>query len=29
MGGMGWIDLTQVGDKWRVVVNAAMNIRFP
>jgi len=28
-GGMGWIDLAQVGDNWRTVVNAVMNIRFP
>jgi hypothetical protein len=27
--GMDWIDLAQDTDRWRAVVNAAMNIRFP
>jgi hypothetical protein len=28
-GGMDWIDLAQGRDKWRALVNAAMNLRFP
>jgi hypothetical protein len=28
-GGMDWIDLTQEGDRWRVLVNAVMNLRAP
>jgi hypothetical protein len=28
-GGMGWIDLAQDENKWRVVVNTAMNFRVP
>ena len=28
-GGTGWIDPTQVGNEWRAVVNAVMNIPFP
>ena len=28
-GGMDWIDLARDRDRWRAVVNAAMNIRFP
>jgi hypothetical protein len=27
MGGMDWIDLAQGRDRWRSVVNAAMNLR--
>jgi len=27
--GMDWIDLAQVRDKWRAIVNAAMNLRVP
>ena len=29
MGEMDWIDLAQVRDRWRVLVNAVMNLRFP
>jgi len=28
-GGMNWIYLTKDRDKWRAVVNAVTNIRFP
>jgi hypothetical protein len=28
-GGMDWIDLAQDRVRWRAVVNAAMNLRFP
>jgi hypothetical protein len=28
-GGMDWIDLAEVGDKWRALVNTAMNLRVP
>jgi hypothetical protein len=27
--GMDWIDLVQDRDRWRTLVSAAMNIRFP
>jgi hypothetical protein len=27
--GMGWIDVAQDRDRWRAVVNAAMNLRVP
>jgi len=28
-GGMHWIGLSQERDKWWVIVNTVMNIRFP
>jgi hypothetical protein len=28
-GGMDWITLTQDKEKWRAIVNAVMNLRFP
>jgi hypothetical protein len=28
-GGIDWIDLAQDTDRWRAVVNAVMNLRFP
>jgi hypothetical protein len=27
--GMGWIDVTQDRERWRALVNAAMNLRIP
>jgi hypothetical protein len=29
MVGMDWIDMAQDRDRWRAVVNAVMNLRFP
>jgi len=28
-GGMDWIDLARGRDRWRELVNAAMNLRVP
>jgi hypothetical protein len=28
-GGMGWIDLAQDRDQWRVLVNTVMNLQVP
>jgi len=28
-GGMDWIDLAQVRDRWRALVNAVMNLWIP
>ena len=27
--GMNWIDLSQDSDRWKVLVNAVLNIRVP
>jgi hypothetical protein len=26
---MGWIDLAQDSDNWRVLLNSVMNLRYP
>jgi len=28
-GSIGWIELAQVKDRWRALVNAVMNLRVP
>jgi hypothetical protein len=28
-GDMDWIEVAQVGDRWRALVNAVMNLRVP
>jgi hypothetical protein len=28
-GGMGWIDLAEVREQWRALVNTVMNLRVP
>jgi hypothetical protein len=28
-GGMNWIDLDQVWDQWRALVNMVMNLKVP
>jgi len=28
-GGIDWIDLAQVRDRWRALVNVVVNLRFP
>jgi hypothetical protein len=28
-GDMGWIELAEVRDRWRALVNAVMNLRIP
>jgi len=28
-GGMDWIDLAEGRNRWRALVNAVMNLRFP
>jgi hypothetical protein len=28
-GGMDWIEVAQYSDRWRALVNAVMNLRFP
>ena len=28
-GDVDWIDLAQVRERWRVLLNAGMNLRFP
>jgi hypothetical protein len=28
-GGMDWIDLTQIRDRWQALVNAVMKLRVP
>jgi hypothetical protein len=29
MGGMDWIEMVQDSDRWRVLVNTAINLKVP
>jgi hypothetical protein len=28
-GGMDWIDVLRIGERWRALVNAVMNLQVP